>query len=56
MREACLRHRRGANSTVSDRHTRRPGPVGPMPDAVLLEAIRRLPAASPFHGQRYRQI
>ena len=29
---------------------RRPGPAGPMPDAELLEAIRAVLAASPFHG------
>jgi putative transposase len=29
---------------------RRPGPVGPMPDADLLEAIRAVLAASPFHS------
>ena len=29
---------------------RRPGPVGPMPDADLVAAIRAVLAASPFHG------
>src|SRR5689334_15252408 len=35
---------------------RRPGPVGPMPDAALLEAIRAVLTASPFHGERHRKI
>ena len=35
---------------------RRPGPVGPMPDEALVEAIRELLAASPFHGEGYRKI
>jgi putative transposase len=35
---------------------RRPGPAGPMPDAALLEAIRGLLAASPFHGEGHRKV
>src|SRR4051794_38451337 len=35
---------------------RRPGPVGPMPDAELLEAIRAVLAASPFHGEGHRKV
>ena len=35
---------------------RRPGPVGPMPDEALVEAIRELLAASPFHGEGHRKI
>ena len=35
---------------------RRRGPVGPMPDAALLEAIRTVLAASPFHGEGHRKI
>jgi putative transposase len=35
---------------------RRPGPVGPMPDAALLVAIRAILAASPFHGEGHRKI
>jgi len=35
---------------------RRPGPVGPMPDEALVEAIRKLLADSPFHGEGYRKI
>ena len=34
----------------------RPGPVGPMSDEALTAAIRRLLAASPFHGEGYRKI
>jgi putative transposase len=30
--------------------------VGPMPDAALVEAIRALLAASPFHGERHRKV
>ena len=33
---------------------RRRGPVGAMPDAALLEAIRGVLAASPFHGEGHR--
>ena len=35
---------------------RRSGPVGPMPDASLLEAIRTVLAASPFHGEGHRKV
>src|SRR3954454_21989464 len=35
---------------------RRPGPAGPMPDAELLEAIRAVLAASPFHGEGHRKV
>ena len=35
---------------------RRPGPIGPTPDDALVEAIRELLAASPFHGERYRKV
>jgi putative transposase len=35
---------------------RRPGPVGPMPDGVLVEAIRQVLAASPFHGEGHRKV
>ena len=35
---------------------RRPGPVGPMPDEALVEAIRELLAASPFHGEGHRKV
>jgi putative transposase len=35
---------------------RRPGPLGPMSDAALLEAIRDVLLASPFHGEGHRKI
>ena len=35
---------------------RRRGPVGPMPDAALVEAIRAVLAASPFHGEGHRKV
>jgi putative transposase len=34
----------------------RPGPVGAMPDAALVEAIRGVLAASPFHGEGHRKV
>ena len=35
---------------------RRPGPIGSMPDAALLDAIRGVIAASPFHGEGHRKV
>jgi len=35
---------------------RRPGPVGPMPDAGLVAAIRAVLAASPLHGEGHRKV
>jgi putative transposase len=35
---------------------RRPGPLGPMSDGALVEAIRELLAASPFHGEGHRKV
>ena len=35
---------------------RRPGPTGPMPDAALVDAIRGVLAASPFHGEGHRKV
>src|SRR6187549_3912948 len=35
---------------------RRPGPVGPMSDAALVEAIRAVLTASPFHGEGHRKV
>lgn len=35
---------------------RRPGPVGPMPDAALLVAIRAVLADTPFHGEGHRKV
>lgn len=34
----------------------RRGPVGPMPDTALVEAIRAVLAASPFHGEGHRKV
>ena len=50
-RATGYRHRCGGQRPRS-----RPGPVGPMPDEALVEAIRALLAASPFHGEGYRKI
>ena len=35
---------------------RRPGPVGPMPDAALADAIRAVLTESPVHGEGYRKV
>src|SRR3982750_768241 len=35
---------------------RRPGPLGPMPDAALVDAIRAVLTASPFHGEGHRKV
>jgi putative transposase len=35
---------------------RRPGPVGSMPDAALLAAIRAILAGSRFHGEGHRKV
>jgi putative transposase len=51
-RARLYRHRRGDQP----RRRRRPGPVGPMPDAALVAAIRALLAASPFHGEGHRKV
>jgi putative transposase len=51
-RATLYRHRRC--DETGPRH--RPGPLGPMPDEALVEAIRALLAASPFHGEGYRKI
>jgi putative transposase len=40
----------------ASRPRQRPGPTGPLPDAALVEAIRSLLAASPFHGEGYRKL
>jgi putative transposase len=51
-RAAVYRHRRPDVS----RPRCRPGPVGPMPDEALVETIRSVLAASPFHGEGYRKL
>ena len=35
---------------------RRPGPVGPMLDAALVETLRSVLAASPVHGEGHRKV
>jgi putative transposase len=50
---ATYRHR---GQRDEPRSRRRPGPVGPMPEPALVEAIRALLAASPFHGEGHRKI
>lgn len=45
-------HRLRRAAAVPPVSRRRPGPQGPMPDAALVEAIRRVLAESPFHGPR----
>jgi len=48
---------RGRKATVMpSAPRRRPGPQGPMPDTALVEAIRQVLIASPFHGEGYRKV
>ena len=48
---------RGRKATVMpSAPRRRPGPQGPVPDAALVEAIRLVLIASPFHGEGYRKV
>ena len=49
-------HRRRRAADVPPAPRRRPGPAGPMPDGALVGAIRRVLAASPFHGEGYRKV
>ena len=51
-RSTVYRHREPPRTAAR----RRPGPAGPMPDADLLEAIRAVLAASPFHGEGHRKV
>src|SRR4051794_15058086 len=51
-RSTVYRHREPPRAAAP----RRPGPAGPMPDADLLEAIRAVLAASPFHGEGHRKV
>jgi putative transposase len=53
-RSGVYRHRAPAPPEAAPR--RRPGPMGPMPDADLLAAIRAVLAASPFHGEGHRKV
>ncbi len=45
---------RGRRMIVEPTPRRRPGPQGSMSDAALVEAIRSVLLASPFHGEGYR--
>ncbi len=47
---------RGRRVIVPPSPRRRPGPQGPMPDAALVEAIRRVLTESPFHAEGYRKV
>ena len=47
-RATVYRHRRPPEN---DRPRRRPGPIGEHSDGDLMAAIRRVLAASPFHGE-----
>jgi hypothetical protein len=51
-RATLYRHHAPARAEPS----RRPGPAGPMPDAALVEHIRAVISASPFHGEGYRKV
>lgn len=53
-RSGMYRRRQAAHAPPALRH--RPGPQGPMPDAGLVEAIRGVLIASPFHGEGYRKV
>jgi transposase InsO family protein len=49
-------YRQRAPAAPSSAPPRRSGPVGPMPDAALVDAIRAELAASPFHGEGHRKV
>ena len=51
-RAILYRHRRPQPAEPS----RRRGPAGPMPDAALVERIRAVLSASPFHGEGHRKV
>ncbi len=51
-RATLYRHRRPGPAEPP----RRRGPAGPMPDAALVERIRAVLAASPFHGEGHRKV
>jgi putative transposase len=51
-RSTVYRHRKPPRAAAP----RRPGPAGPLPDVDLLEAIRAVLAASPFHGEGHRKV
>src|SRR3954452_17882790 len=43
-------------SSARPQPPRRPGPVGPMADADLVEAISAVLTDSPFHGEGHRKV
>ncbi len=51
-RSTVYRHREPPRAVAP----RRPGPVGPMPDGELADAIRAVLAAGPFHGEGHRKV
>jgi putative transposase len=51
-RATVYRHRAPARQAPPQR----PGPAGPMPDADLVEEIRRVLHRSPFHGEGHRKV
>ena len=51
-RATIYRHRRRQPAEPP----RRRGPAGPMPDAALVERIRAVLSASPFHGEGHRKV
>ena len=61
LARVCRVWRTARASVYRQRHpaqprARRPGPTGPMPDAALVERIRGVLAASPFHGEGHRKV
>ncbi len=51
-RSTVYRHREPPRAVAP----RRPGPVGPMPDGELADAIRAVLAAGPSHGEGHRRV
>src|SRR4051794_40282699 len=51
-RATVYRHRHGSGETAP----RRPGPLGAMSDDGLVQEIRKLLTASPFHGEGHRKL
>jgi putative transposase len=51
-RATVYRHRHGSGETAH----KRPGPLGAMSDDGLVQEIRKLLTASPFHGEGHRKV
>src|SRR5689334_1252403 len=51
-RATFYRHRHGSGETAP----KRPGPLGAMSDDGLVQEIRKLLTASPFHGEGHRKL